>query len=301
MEEKRTIQDYLKGYDAQFDATNSNAIKLIRHADQRTKGKKGVVNQLTVNNKPFPSNISSLKSLYLYRHDLFMNYQSEQLQKNFKNSIKYIVSFLGEDGTKARFLEVYKINDIRPNPYKDDEIILSLEPVKAFSELSEKIIIDWGKATTSWHQYYNNNKPVIEFVSPYDRNIELPSANTYKHASLSFPQLEKIIHNPEWIERLKSVNCIYAILDNSNGKLYVGSTYNYNGILGRLESYVKTGHGDDKELKELLAKDPQYAVNNFKWTILETFPLDTKPADAINLENIWKEKLGVRLHGYCNN
>ena len=44
---------------------------------------------------------------------------------------------------------------------------------------------------------------------------------------------------------------VYLITDTSNGKMYVGSAYGENMILGRWKSYVKTGHGGNEGLKGL--------------------------------------------------
>ena len=97
---------------------------------------------------------------------------------------------------------------------------------------------------------------------------------------------------------LKDVNCIYCILDTSNGKQYVGSTYNKQGILGRWSQYAATGHGGDLDLEK---KGENYCKTNLKWSILETLPLDISAHDAIERETLWKEKLGVKRFGYCNN
>lgn len=83
--------------------------------------------------------------------------------------------------------------------------------------------------------------------------------------------------------------------------MYVGSTCNNDGILGRWETYAKTGHGEDKDLKKLITNAPSYAKDNFQWTILELLELDIEQKKAIERESIWKIKLGARLTGYCNN
>ena len=91
-----TIQELLKGIDSEFDNTSRRHIKMIRHADSRTKlGKgKGQTN-LFINGNPFPTNITSIYALYVYRKDLFLQYQSEQLARNMRN-IKYLFLLLGK-------------------------------------------------------------------------------------------------------------------------------------------------------------------------------------------------------------
>lgn len=297
---EKTIQEVLHGIDLDFDSTSPKEIKMICHADRRTSGKKSGSRKLLVEGKPFPSNIPTVYSLYLYRKDLFIKYQSEQLKKNFQH-IKYIVSFIGETGTTARFVGVYKILGFVDSQVADDEIILDLQRVDSFVPMEEKYVIDWGKATTSWNQYYYNEKKVVRIDEGIDINSDIPSVGSLQDAVLSYPILQQIIQDPDWVEELKKVHCIYAILDNLKGKLYVGSTYNTNGIYGRWEAYAKNGHGDDKDLNELIAEDPTYAVDHFQWTILELLPIDISAEKAIERESIWKIKLGTRKFGYNNN
>lgn len=76
------------------------------------------------------------------------------------------------------------------------------------------------------------------------------------------------------------------------GKLYVGSTYNREGIWGRWKDYAKTGHGNDVELMRILETDPNYAKDNFTWSILQVLPLGISENEAVRIETLWKNKLG---------
>ena len=292
-----TIQELLKGIDSEFDNTSRRCIKMLRHADSRTKlGKEEEQTKLFINGSPFPTNITSIYALYVYRKDLFLQYQSEQLARNMRN-IKYLVSFIGEEKKTARFVGVYKINGKRDNPKVKDEVILDLEQIKAFEHLEKRIVIDWATPTNSWHQYFDIEKQArIEKYIQEQGNV--PLFESYLRTNLNHAQLKLVVQHPDWVTMLKDVNCIYCILDTSNGKLYVGSTYNNLGILGRWVQYAATGHGGDLDLEK---KGEDYCKTNLRWSILETLPLDVSAHDAIECETLWKEKLGVRRFGYCNN
>ena len=292
-----TIRELLKGIDSEFDNTSQRCIKMLRHADSRTKlGKEEEQTKLFINGSPFPTNITSIYALYVYRKDLFLQYQSEQLARNMRN-IKYLVSFIGEEKKTARFVGVYKINGKRDNPKVKDEVILDLEQIKAFEHLEKRIVIDWATPTNSWHQYYNRETQArIEKYKQEQDNV--PLFESYLRTNLNHAQLQLVVQHPDWVTMLKDVNCIYCILDTSNGKLYVGSTYNNLGILGRWVQYAATGHGGDLDLEK---KGEDYCKTNLRWSILETLPLDVSAHDAIECETLWKEKLGVRRFGYCNN
>ena len=134
-----TIRELLKGIDSEFDNTSPRCIKMLRHADSRTKlGKEEEQTKLFINGNPFPTNITSIYALYVYRKDLFLQYQSEQLAPNMRN-IKYLVSFIGEEKKTARFDGVYKIIGKRDNPKVKDEVILDLEQIKVLSTWKEEL------------------------------------------------------------------------------------------------------------------------------------------------------------------
>lgn len=292
-----TIQELLEGIDSEFDNTSPRHIKMLRHADSRTKlGKEEEQTKLFIHGNPFPTNITSIYALYVYRKDLFLQYQSEQLARNMRN-IEYLVSFIGEKGTTARFVGVYRINGKRDNPRVKDEVILDLERITAFEHLEKRIVIDWGGAANSWHQYYEKEKNARIEECTQDQGM-VPLFKSYLDVNLNHAQLQLVVQHPEWVTVLKDINCIYCILDTSNGKLYVGSTYNQLGVLGRWCQYAATGCGGDLDLEK---KGEDYCKTNLKWSILETLPLDISAHDAIERETMWKEKLGVRRFGYCNN
>jgi hypothetical protein len=296
----KTIQELLKGYNPDFDSTNPHEIKMVRHADGRTSGANKHSKKLLIDGKEVPVNYTSIYALYRYRRDIFLKYQSEQKKGNFTN-IKYIVSFIGEKGTTARFVGVYKVCGHAENPYDTADEVLDLQQISDFAPIEERILIEWGKNTNTWHQYFTNPKNVI------DIEIGLPSINgipvfkSYLETMLTLPELELIINDPTWIAKLMEVNCVYAILDKLAHKLYVGVTYNQKGIYGRWIDYATTGHGDDDDLVELVSKNRDYAKDNFQWCILETLPIDITAKNAIDRESLWKEKLGTREFGYNNN
>ena len=286
-----TIQELLKGRNEEFDKADVERIRLIRHKDSRKE--KIIGGQIYEN---------SLYDIYLYENDAFMTYQSEQLVKKFKN-VDYIVSFIGEESTSSRFVGVYKNNGILQMlpDYKGESLArFDIQEISGFELLKERVIIDWNNPV-QWLQHYNA-MPVIRIDRGLMEN-NLPVFVRYEDVMLNYTQLKAIINsnNPEWKSRLESCNCIYLILDKSNGKQYVGSTYNTKGIWGRWSEYAKTGHGDDVELKKCIDSDPKYAEKNFQWCILETLPIKILQDQAIERESLYKRKLGTRIYGHNKN
>ena len=286
-----TIQELLKGRNEKFDKADVERIRLIRHKDSRK--------EKIIGGKSYET---SLYDIYLYENEAFMTYQSEQLVKKFKN-VDYLVSFIGEESTSSRFVGVYKNNGILqmlPDDKGEAYARFDIQEIPGFELLKERVIIDWNNPV-QWLQHYNE-MPVIRIDRGLMEN-NLPVFVRYEDVVLNYIQLKTIINsnNPEWKSRLESCNCIYLILDKSNGKQYVGTTYNTKGIWGRWSEYAKTGHGDDVELKKCIESDPKYAEKNFQWCILETLPIKILQEQAIERESLYKRKLGTRIYGHNKN
>lgn len=103
--------------------------------------------------------------------------------------------------------------------------------------------------------------------------------------------------NKDWKHALSAVNGIYLIVDKntSDEKQYIGSAYGVDGIWGRWSQYAKNGHGDNVTLVELCKQDDYQ--KNFTFTILKTLPKNLLNKEVIQVENLYKEKLGSRVHG----
>jgi hypothetical protein len=146
-----------------------------------------------------------------------------------------------------------------------------LEEVKGFEDLKDRVIIDWGSGALAWHQWLTP-KVVVELL-PAGYVREFPS---YLDFILSFEELAAIVFAPdanrEWHRMLTAVAGVYLITDLATGKQYVGSAHGAKGVLGRWESYVRTRHGGNSILRELVEADSDY-VQNFQFTILRTLPL----------------------------
>ena len=287
-----SIQALLSGRNEEFDQADKRRVKLIRHKDNRT--------EKVIGDKTYKE---SLFDLYLNENSVFLDYQSEQLKKNFEK-IDYIVAFIGEEGATSRFLGVYKNNGViaELGLYNGDALAkFDFQELSGFELLKERIVIEW-KSPVMWHQYYDNEMPVVRIDRGLSEN-NIPVFKSFEDVLLDYNQLKLIFetNNAEWKSKLESCNGIYLILDKKCGKQYVGSTYNRDGIWGRWKQYAETGHGGDKDLKPLLADDCNYASKFFQWCILETLPLKILDEHAIDRESLYKRKFGTKEFGYNNN
>jgi hypothetical protein len=265
------------------------ATKLVRHQDQR------------------------FDLAALYRAEQFEFYQSIQSRPIFANCDQ-IVSFFGREGTQAMFVGVYRVREVRgpalwplpegflyPQMDVSNHYSYTLERDERFSDLRNRLVIDWGSGTRSWVQNFRAGvKRVIE-VLPEGYVREFPG---FLDFILRFDELKRIVENPiahrEWHRMLGSVSGVYLILDNLTGRQYVGSAYGQGGIIARWTQYAKTGHGGNDQLRALLSERPT-AKGHLFFSVLQTLPLTLTAGEVIAFEVLHKQKLGTRAHGLNSN
>lgn len=117
----------------------------------------------------------------------------------------------------------------------------------------------------------------------------------YDKVRLSWGELKRVIEKEGWKTALQNQKGVYLITDISNGKMYVGSAYGEYMILGRWNSYVKSGHGDNVELKKISF---EHIKKNFEYSILDIFKSTIDDKTVIDREVWWKNVLKTRDFGY---
>lgn len=144
---------------------------------------------------------------------------------------------------------------------------------------------------------FENHYPNLEVQEllrePYSGRI-FPG---YDEIDLSFEELETLVRNtrPDWKAALESVKGIYLITDATTGYRYVGSAYGDEGIWSRWCTYIATGHGGNKELKNLVS-DPglSYCRSNFRFALLEHHAMRIPDDVVLAREAYWKRILLTR-------
>ena len=246
---------------------------------------------------------------YLKQRNKLTEYTAWQKPGKFGNA-KYIAIFSPSRGTTSLFLGIWEINGFIENRKlqpKHRGVLLQLDlPERMYEkfdrydliqsplmdELSQRLVIEWGKSAVSWVQ--KGNKPIVEIKPPNS----IGEFTSYDKLLLSYRDLQKLIQdkdsNSSWVNALSSVNGVYLIKHVLDSRLYVGSAYGKGGILGRWESYAKRGHAGNKRLSDL---NP----HNFVFSVLEISPSTMSAEDVIGRENRWKECLGTRDFGLNDN
>lgn len=141
---------------------------------------------------------------------------------------------------------------------------------------------------------------IVESVLP--EVYEVNPFPGYDNVNISWRNLAVAIKKDSWKTALQNQKGVYLLTDRNTGKMYVGAAYGKDMILGRWESYLKTGHGNDKELLELSdLHGIDYFKNNFWFSILEIFKGTTNDKIIRDREAFWKEVLMTRSFGYNAN
>ena len=101
---------------------------------------------------------------------------------------------------------------------------------------------------------------------------------------------------------LANVAGVYVIADRQTGKLYVGSATGTEGIWSRWCAYSATGHGNNRELIDLLQREGHAYAQQFQFGVLEIADTHASADDILRRESHWKDLLLTRVpHGYNAN
>lgn len=251
----------------------------------------------------------------LWKKDKIELYQSFQSKDVF--NCNYIISFIGEPNDKARFIGIYDVlgkkdqseahitKEVRESVHaRETDIFYNLKKRPGFEDIEGRIIISWG-GSKQWHHWVDQTQKEIWKVLPPGFIKEFPGIDRVR---IDFSEMKKIFTekgkegNPDWFSNLSNVNGVYLILDKKTGNQYIGSAYGTECIWQRWCSYVQTnGTGGNKKLEEIIKQEPNYATENFQYSILKTLPKDSSKETVINEESFLKECLGSRVWGLNEN
>lgn len=238
----------------------------------------------------------------------FDYYQATQAREVFQGA-DVIVSFIAEEDSRSRLVAVYQVQGLlgttppQPPGYPYvvplGPVFYDLRRLTDFAELERRLVIDWGAGARSWVQWLRPR--AVTEILPTGYVLAFPG---YDAVLLAFAQLEQIVRNARanraWSERLAAVAGVYLITDLESGDQYVGSASGAEGIWGRWRDYVNTRDGGNKRLTKLLASASD-RHHQLQFSILRTLPRSLTPREVIEIEAIYKKKLGTRAFGLNEN
>ena len=244
------------------------------------------------------------------RRDLFDSYQSTHAPNTeaAMGRAKYVASFIRYRPKQALFVGLYaniaqrvmSVQDYQARPLhrelmsfgmgghkasdgRQSVIEFELKALGWYSQWSERLVIEWPGLERSWYRWADRN--VFPVAAIAEQSCLVEPMPQWDEIALDWNELATL---PEhWKTALSHWRGIYLIIDQSDGKQYVGSAYGRENILQRWSDYARTGHGGNKALRQ---RDPR----NFRFSILQRTSPDLPDSDVIELEGSWKNRLRSR-------
>src|SRR6266542_2603574 len=234
-----------------------------------------------------------------FLEEKFKEWQEEQSNKNFE--CESVLSLINIERDLWLFAGIYIILGVGKGTRAPFRYNTQLLPNQ--DDLIGRVIVRYkreGRASYIWGHKYGKNLEVVE-IKP--TRISIGDFPGYNKVILSHRQLKIVAsqQEPSWKSALSNIKGIYLISDKFSGKLYVGSATDEDGLWQRWESYAKTGHGGNAELKILLHDNGIEYVDNFQYTVLEIADFRSTDEFIIDRECHWKAVLLSRQFGHNSN
>jgi hypothetical protein len=169
------------------------------------------------------------------------------------------------------------------------------ETIPKFNKYIGRVVIEYKNKSQNLvrrsRSVINDCKVLQILEDTFDNDI-FPG---YENVNISWRELYRVIKKETWKTALKNQKGVYLIVDKCNGKMYVGSAYGKNMILGRWSAYLLNGHGGNKDLKNL---NFDYIKNNFYYSILDIYKSTVDDNVILKRELWWKNTLHTKEFGY---
>jgi hypothetical protein len=232
----------------------------------------------------------------------FRKWQEYQNNRNF--NCDHIISLIHLGGSDWLFAGIYNVNGCTQKSNNEKSWFdYSTSELPGLEHLVGRAVIDFNKNFRA--SYLNGERYVdqliVKEIKPERQSIgDFPG---YNKVCLPLRGLKTVVRQQlqSWKTALSNVAGIYLIADTLTGKQYVGSAYGDAGIWQRWCAYAETGHGGNKELRELLKDEGETYALNFIITILEVIDLNASMDYVAGRECHWKDALLTRQYGYNSN
>lgn len=254
--------------------------------------------------------------LAVSRPDLYNTYQMAQNERAEKQlaSAKYLASFIGSTPGKALFIGLYENTGHQtlnlegylsvPENQELKSLGMSgaagaehrsilwfdLKKLDFYEEWSGRLTVFWPGGERSWSRWAANNSLPIDAIN--ERTAAEPPMPQWDELVLSWNDLKSLW--PSWKVTLAEWRGVYFLLDETDGKGYVGAAYGDENLLGRWINYAETGHGGNKLLR---GRDPK----QFVFSILQLVAPTMVAEEIIRIEQTWKQRLSTTKHGLNDN
>lgn len=248
---------------------------------------------------------------------LFDAYQQTQSSLRAERALqraKFVASFIGNEPTRAVFVGLYRRGASEPLSYDEywskreyiemrDSLGLrgfqrnrntilwfNLKRTKFYTDCIGKLVVRWPGRERSWWRWADQNHFDIKAI--LEQNVLTSEPKDWRELTFSAAELKILPYNLK--TELREWRGVYFILDESDGRGYVGSACGRENIFGRWMNYTSSGHGGNAGLKN---RDH----SNFRFSILERVPLELSAEAVRRIEEGWKVRLHTRRFGLNKN
>jgi len=208
--------------------------------------------------------------------------------------------FVTDGGLRSRFLTAYDNRGEATAERTATHRYFDLEPSDLLATLRGRLVVQWSKDAVNWVKqgHAAAQFTVLEIADPAE--VAFPG---FDKLVIDYATLLDVVESSRyrsWQAALGSVQAIYLITDSRTGQHYVGKADGSERLLGRWNTYARTGHGGNVALTALAGLDPDH-VRDFRFSILRVFGPDTPRVDVDTAEEHFKRALMTREFGLNRN
>ena len=231
----------------------------------------------------------------VYLAGRFPEWQRHQSGRNFQR--EYVVSLVElAEPHLWLFAGIYSVNDVRAK--SGSGYYYDLSEIPECRELNGRLVVKFARPGRNSYLKAERWKDRMEMHEVRRNRLSIRDFPGYRNVDISFAELQHLAKESpaSWTAALSSVAGVYLITDLNLGKLYVGSASGQGGFWVRWLSYAKTGHGGNKELRQLLKQYPEQS-KHWRLSILELADVTASDESVLVRESHWKDILVSRIHG----
>jgi hypothetical protein len=242
----------------------------------------------------------------------FKEWQECQNQLNFQ--CDKIISLIHLGGDRWLFAGVYSVEGVKARSKGEPNIFCpegvprswfeySTRELGGLEHLTGRTIVRFEKKFRASYLKAKKYLDSLIVCEIRDQRMSINDFPGYHSVLLPFRLLCTIVREdlPSWKSALSNVAGIYIITDNKTGKHYIGSAYGGQGLWQRWVEYAKDGHGNNRELIQIIDTNGKEYVKHFQLAILEICDPNTNNEYIISREPHWKDVLRSREFGYNTN
>lgn len=240
--------------------------------------------------------------LDVYLAGEFQEWQDTQTRKNFTR--KNIVTLIAlPEKNHWLFVGVYEVISCSDSKKEVNCFRYKTREIQVFNEYSGRVVLKYEKIFRQSYPYLETVINDLKLAEIKPEKLTVSAFPGFNDVLISHRVLKSIVRMgvESWKSILSNVKGVYAIIDRSNGKTYVGSATGEDMLWQRWTQYAQDGHGGNNMLKQLMKDNGPNYVMNYQYTILEIADSHTSDKDILKRESFWKNVLCSRKFGYNEN